>query len=58
MEEDAVLQKFQGFLDGTVEGDQFSDEEVDELYDRLLEAISNKLAQNNDMAFLPHDTPQ
>ena len=58
MEEDVLLQKFQGFLDGTVEGDQFSDEEVDELYDRVLIAAANKLAQNNDMAFLPHDTPQ
>lgn len=58
MEEDVLLQKFQGFLDGTVEGDQFSDEEVHELYDRVLIAATNKLAQENDMAFLPHDTPQ
>ena len=55
---DKLIQKFEANLAGNLPDSAFTDKEIAELYNRTLNAIANKLAQDNSLTFQIHETIQ
>lgn len=55
---DELIQKFEANLLGKIPDSAFTDEEIVELYDRTLNAVANKMSEQNPSTFQVHDTKQ
>lgn len=53
-----LIQKLEANLAGKIPDSAFTDEEITELYTLTLNAVVNKLAQHNSLAFQIHETIQ
>jgi hypothetical protein len=58
VDDDLLIQKFGHFMEDKVGGEAFNDDELARLYDLVLTAAANKIAQANPATFQLHETAQ